>query len=170
MNKEKYLAEGFFPGEAKHMPKKKMPRNPQPDEHGDYVPVLFVRMPAEADEYVELLNDHDIPAVVADRDAEEGKPFVVPQSPGRGIPVLVPENLLDDASEVIADREDLDEFGEGEEDDVEDDEDEEDFGLGEVAPDDLLGDEEEEEESLFGDGDGDDDDEEEEEEEDDEEF
>ena len=73
-----------------------------------------------------------------------------------GVPVLVPESLLDEASEIIADREGFGEFEDEEETDEE--EDEEDFGLGEVAAGDLLGGEDDDEdESLFGDDEEDED-------------
>jgi len=157
------------------MPAEEEPFDIESFDKDDYVPAFFARNIAEAEEYCQLLGDHEIPAragldeeLLADADPDHRA--ASRRGMTHGVPVLVPESLLDEASEVIADREDLDEFGEGEEDDVEDDEDEEDFGLGEVAPDDLLGDEEEEEESLFGDGGDDDEEEEEEEEEDDEEF
>ena len=152
------------------MPAEEEPFDIESFDKDDYVPAFFARNIAEAEEYCQLLGDHEIPAragldeeLLADADPDHRA--ASRRGMTHGVPVLVPECLLDEASEIIADREDLDEFGEGEEDDVEDDEDEEDFGLGEVAPDELLVDEEEEEEPIFGDGD-----EEEEEDEEDEEF
>lgn len=159
------------------MPAEEEPFDIESFDKDDYVPVFFARNIAEAEEYCELLGDHEIPAragldeeLLADADPDHRA--ASRRGMTHGVPVLVPESLLDEASEVIADREDFDEFGDGEEADEEEDEEEEDFGLGEVAADDLLGaadddeDEDEDEEELpFGD-----DDEEEEEEEDDEEF
>jgi hypothetical protein len=145
-------------------------------EAGDFVPAFFARDLEEAEEYCELLSDHDIPAragvdaELAQGDSEQR----VARRRGmtHGVPVLVPETLLDEASEVIADREDLADFSEDEleEDEDEDDEVGEEFGL--VAPEDgreedegdeedddeessfLLGGEEEEEEEEAEEGDG----------------
>ena len=120
-------------------------------EDGDFVTVFFARDQEEAEEYCELLADHDIPtragpegAPPDDRDGEH-------QLAGRrgmthGVPVLVPESLLDEASEVIADREDFDDFDEEEDEDEEDED--EGFGLEEV--------DDEEDDALFDDDDDDD--------------
>jgi len=156
------------------MPAEEEPFDSESFDKDDYVPAFFARNLAEAEEYCELLSDHEIPAragldeeLLADADPDHHA--ASRRGMTHGVPVLVPESLLDEASEVIADREDLDEFEDDEEEEEEEEEDEEDFGLGEVAADDLLGDEdddedEEGEESLFGDDDED------EEEEDNEEF
>ena len=143
-------------------------------EPGSYVPAFFARDQEEAAEYCELLSDHDIPArcesdgdslagpdedagadadkdAGADADKDAGADADAEQrAAGRrgmthGVPVLVPETLLDEASEVIADREDFADFDEEEEDD-EDDED--DYDLEELT-------EEDEHETLINDEDED---------------
>lgn len=102
------------------------------EQYSDFVSVVVARSVEEAEEFCDLLNDHDIPAMVGDG-GSQGKEEAVrscPQSKGtaRGVPVLVPEVLLDEASEVIADREDSDEFRVvDEKDDDQDEEDEFDF-------------------------------------------
>jgi hypothetical protein len=97
------------------------------DRRTDFVPAVFARSFEEAERYRELLDDHDIPAIIGNDEEDEEK--VGKKSKGRGmtrgVPVLVPEVLLDEASEVIADREEIDEF-ETAEDDLAEDEDEED--------------------------------------------
>jgi len=113
------------------------------DEQGELLPVLYARTDDEAAEYCDLLNDHDIPACVGSADEPEGAAQKVAKRPaGRGVPVFVPESLLDEASEIIADR---DEFVDFEEDagDEEDEEEESEFTTEEVE---YEGDEEEQEE------------------------
>jgi hypothetical protein len=91
----------------------------------DFVPAVYAKSVQEAEEYRELLEDRDIPAMVGSEDdaAQDLSPERSARRAGlaRGVPVLVPESLLDEASEVIAEREDLDEF-DAEEDDTEEDE------------------------------------------------
>ena len=137
----------------------------------DYVPAFFARNITEADEYCELLSDHEIPAR-----AGLGEELLVEADPEHraasrrgmthGVPVLVPESLLDEASEVIADREDLSNFEIDDEADDDCDDDEEPFGLGQVD-DALLDDDDDDDEAdgdelLFDDDDDDDDEEEDE--------
>ena len=96
------------------------------DKHDSFVPAVFARDAEEAVSYSELLRDHDIPAVCGISSAAEKEDGSGEKNQRRGIthgvPVLVPEDLLDEASEVIADRENLSEF---KLDDIEEDEDEE---------------------------------------------
>ena len=161
------------------MPAEEEPVDIESFDKDDYVVVFFAKSIVEAEEYCELLSDHDIPARAGLDEEFLGEVDPEHRAASRrgmthGVPVLVPESLLDEASEVIADREDFDEFEDDEDADEEEDEDEEDFGIGEVAEAGLLGDvdddddedDEDDEESLFGD----DDDDEEDEDEDDEEF
>jgi len=110
-------------------------------EYEGFVPAVFARSSEDAEKYRVLLDDHDIPAFIGDEavhdkhDAEEAPPRA---SMTRGVPVMVPEPLLDEASEVIADFEDLDDFEL--EEDLEEETDDE-FGMGmKVDPDsdDLL--------------------------------
>ena len=76
------------------------------DEPSTYVPAVFAHSATEAEFYRDLLKDHDIPAILGTEDEDEtiGRPVI-----SRGVPVLVPDAFLEEASEVIADREDLDE-------------------------------------------------------------
>lgn len=126
---------------------------------GDYVPAFFARNIAEAEEYCELLNDHEIPAragldeeLLVDADPEHRA--ASRRGMTHGVPVLVPERLLDEASEVIADREDLGDFEDDEEQSDESDDDDESFGLGEVVGD-ILEDEEDDDDEDKADQDED---------------
>jgi len=150
------------------MPSKNKPSEDEPFADDEYVPVLFARNMEEAEEYCELLSDHDITARVGvdEELLEEADPdqrAASRRGMTHGVPVLVPESLLDEASEVIADREDFGDFDDQEEDD-EDEEDDE-FGMDEVDEDELIAgrgnddeeeedeeEEEEDEDSLFGGG------------------
>ncbi len=141
------------------MPEDDETLEPAGEEYHDFVLAVFARSPEDAERYGELLNDHDIPTIVGaeqlpasdEEDAPEGHSGIT-----RGVPVLVPDALLDEASEIIADRENLAAFGLGQEDEEEEeDEDDEAFGLTEPAEGDLKHafdeeDEEEEEEGLYG--------------------
>lgn len=98
------------------------------NEYARYVPAVFARDADEAEQYRELLSDHDIPAIVGGDEENPGAPApVAPRGPKmtHGVAILVPDVLLEEASEVIADREDVDDFQVGadeeDEDDVEDD-------------------------------------------------
>jgi hypothetical protein len=154
------------------MPAEEEPFDSESFGKDNYMSAFFARNIEEAQEYCELLSDHDIPAragldeeLLAKADPEHRA--ASRRGMTHGVPVLVPESLLDEASEIIADREGFDEFEDKEETDEE--EDEEDFGLGEVAAADLLGgkdDDEDEEESLFGDDEEDEDEDDEDDEED----
>ncbi len=101
------------------------------EEHGEFVPAIFARSVGEAEAYCELLDDHDIPAIVGnDKDREEDssngtKPETLTT---RGVPVLVPAVMLHEASEIVADREEVGEF-EIETDEAEHHEDEDDQEL-----------------------------------------
>ena len=105
------------------------------EEHTGFVPVVVAHSADEAEQYCELLGDHDIPAMVGDDKLETDADNETRPNPGprisRGVSVMVPEALLDEASEVIADREDLDEFRIDDDDDENDDD--EDFGLEEES-------------------------------------
>ena len=99
----------------------------QPDEeYGGFIPAVFARSIEEAEAYRKLLDDHDIPAII---DIEESEVKVEPAEGGgnrrglsRGVGVLVPEELLDEASVIIADLENADEFDVDDEQDDEEDE------------------------------------------------
>ncbi len=119
---------------------------PSEEEFADFVPAVFARSVEEAEVYRELLNDHDIPAIVGiDEDLKAADAPKAPRRRGmtHGVPVLVPEALLDEASEVIADREDADEFADTE-DEVEEEEEEEFEELKPLSPDGEESEEDEE--------------------------
>ena len=144
------------------MSKKKKKESSPADAHKDYVPVVFAHDNLEAEQYRDLLVENEIPAVLGPTTTgDEDEPI------GEGVPVLVPEAYLDQASEVIAENEDLDAF------DVEDDElfneDDEDGEDGDGDEDEDEDDEEEEEDEFLDDEEFEDEEEEEEEEFDDEE-
>lgn len=108
-----------------------VPENDEPD----FVPVVFVRSPDEAERFRQLLDDHDIPALVAtDNEIADGEDSASRLRPlagtTQGTAVLVPGVLLDDASQVIADFEDAERFQAADDEFDEDEDDEEDeFGL-----------------------------------------
>ncbi len=121
------------------MPENDFDQNWEEDLYEDYVPVAYGRDDDQAAQLVDILNDHEIPAEVGE---------AAENAPGQGIPVLVPADLVDEATEIIEDYEGLeglvlanDEY------DGDEDEDEEEEGLEELDEEDLfVGDEEEEEE------------------------
>lgn len=87
--------------------------SPEEQEHADFVPVVMARSTDEAEQYCELLSDHDIPALVGGNKADSpanNSQLASDCGMTRGVPVLVPKELLDEAGQVIADREDVDEF------------------------------------------------------------
>jgi len=140
------------------MPPGKRQPTPSGPEYADFVPALVAPSPEEAEQYCELLNDHDIPAMIGDEnievEANEEGEQLHRRRITRGVPVLVPEVMLDEASEIIADRENMEDFQVVEE-DVEDEEDDQ-FGFAEPLEVDLDGAlEEDDEEGLFPAGDED---------------
>lgn len=124
---------------------KRSPRDAD-GELGDFVPAVFARSIEEAEEYRQLLDDHDIPAIVGDEDRAAGAAGQPGPRKGfsRGVLVLVPEAMLDEAGEVIAERDETDAFGLKKED--EEDEEDEVFALDEAEPQELEGDLEEDDE------------------------
>jgi len=103
-----------------------------PEEAAEFVPAVLARGIEEAEKYRALLDDHDIPAVLGtDEELEdmgdEDRRLARLRGMTHGVPVLVPESLLDEASEIISDREAFDTFpGDQDEFDDEDDDDDED--------------------------------------------
>ena len=77
------------------------PAEPGPD-HSDLVAVMYAANRAEAEFYQTLLADADI-QVTIDTETKETA------SPGKGIAVLVPAELLDTASDIITVREEMEE-------------------------------------------------------------
>ena len=70
-------------------------------ESSGLVPVIFAANKAEAEFYQTLLADADIQAAIdTDTDQQSGRP-------GKGVAVLVPAELLDDATDVITVREEM---------------------------------------------------------------
>ena len=110
------------------------------DAENTYVPAVFARSPEEAEVYCELLSDHEIPAVLGDEDAPAGNDQPLHHGMTRGLPVLVPEPLLDEAGAVIASREEAEELlATNDEDPDEDYDDNDHFGLSEMDDDDGFG-------------------------------
>jgi len=97
-----------------------------PEELGELLPVAYAASLEEAEHYRQLLEDHDISAVV-DEDYSPTTPPPEPLPVG-AVAVLVPASLLEDAREVIDDFEDLDVLLER---DDEEEQEEEDDGYGE---------------------------------------
>ncbi len=97
-----------------------------------FVPAVMARDLEEAARYRDLLDDHDIPSVITsepepqdDDDESIGRSEMT-----HGVPVLVPEVLLDEASEIVAGRQESSiEFGE---DDLVDDDDDDEYGFEEL--------------------------------------
>ncbi|RKY27017.1 MAG: hypothetical protein DRP83_03150 [Planctomycetota bacterium] len=79
-----------------------------PAKGEEFVPVVFARSPQEAQRYRQLLEDHDVEAFVGYK-AIEGW-GEVNYDISEGTPILVSENSLADAEEIIADRDEQDEF------------------------------------------------------------
>ena len=125
---------------------------PSEDERCGYVPVIMARSRQEAEEYCQLFEDHDIDVVMGDEDLDdtEVKGKLPSSLPVGGIPILVAEDMLDEAREVLADREDVEDFAlADDEDEFEEEDDEDEFDLVvdlEGDSDDLLDDDDEEEE------------------------
>ncbi len=128
-------------------------------EYADFVPVMVARSAEDAEKYCELLNDHDIPAAVAeekiDQDGQDAPKAVRDKGSSRGVPVLVPEEFIDEAGEIIADHEDADEYL-ADSDEIADEIDDEDdvkFGFGEELSDEQLGGDDDADSFLNPDGD-----------------
>lgn len=117
------------------MSRKNEPLEVPEDDESNFVPVVFVLSPDEAERFRQLLDDHDIPAVVATdneiADSEDSGSRLGPLAgKAQGTAVLVPAVLLDDAGRVIADFEDTERFQAADDELGEDEEgDEDEFGL-----------------------------------------
>ncbi len=94
-------------------------RGPGEEDLGQPLPVVYASSLAEAEWYCQVLEDHDIRAA-ADEDYTGPRPKET-LGPRTGVAVLVPESLLEESREIIADMEDLEVF-EGEDEDLEDEE------------------------------------------------
>ena len=108
-------------------------------DESDFVPVVFARNRAEAEDYKTLLEDHDIYVVIPD---EEETDLIPIKTEENGIPILVSAEQLDEAEVVIEHRSDLDDDFNGDYD--EDDEDDSHFDYDSISHDenDLDDDEE----------------------------
>ncbi len=121
-----------------------MGKTPEPNkDFHDFVPLLFARNLAEAEFYKSLLEDHDIPVLIEDENIEAiGLPDLA-----RGVPVLVPDEMLAEAEDILEQRSKIDEDFDLEA--LDEDEDEEDDDEDEIegfTPLEELGGGEEEEE------------------------
>jgi len=117
-------------------------------EHSGYVAVLIARSVEEAEHYCQLFNDHDIDAIMGDGDLDDlqAKCELTEGPAIGGVPVLVSEEMLDEAKEILADRENLDEFQAAGDQCLDEQEDEEeDFGFVEEE----LGEDLDEDEGLL---------------------
>jgi len=116
------------------------------EDYGEYVPVVVARSLDEAEIYRELLDEHDIPVIVGSKDEEGGRKSKR-KGISHGVQILVPEEFLDEASEIIAEQQESDEFEDEEEEDEEEadeeDEEEEDEEEEELEADDEFLDEDE---------------------------
>jgi len=130
---------------------KRSDRNASSDAEAQtqFVAVVIARSIEQAEEFRDLLDDHDIPVIVGPDDEQVKVTGPIESemgaaNPVHGIAVLVPEAMLDDAGAVIAQREDFGHLA-GDE-DPPDDEDDEEFTVGKDLPEgwgehDLGGDE-----------------------------
>ncbi len=122
-----------------------------------FVSAVFARTSEEAERYRDLLEDHDIPAII---DASGGKGDDEDAAGGvgkmrRGFSVMVPETLLDEATEIIANRETLSELELADEPDKDEDDElanEDDFETGLTTGFGAV-DQDEEEDDFFEDAD-----------------
>lgn len=79
-----------------------------PEDLGEYAPAVYGQSHEEAEKYRQLLEDHDVPAVI-DEDYEP----TAARATGtvqEGVPVLVPESLLEEAKGYIASMEEMNEL------------------------------------------------------------
>ena len=107
-----------------------------PEDLGEYAPVVYGQSHEEAEKYRQLLEDHDVPAVI-DEDYEP----MAARATGtvqEGVPVLVPESRLEEARGYIASIEEMGELVDDE--DYLDGEDDEN-GYGDVSGPDIDKDE-----------------------------
>ena len=87
----------------------------------EFVPVSFTSCSEQVEEIRGVLERNDIPVIIGDA------PVGVYTSLGRGIPLLVPNEMHDRASEIVADYEELVQANYGVDDDEDDDDLDDDF-------------------------------------------
>ena len=68
------------------------------EDLAEYVPVIFARSPIQADDFTTALEDHGIPTLI-ELDVAGDSPLRLLT---RRVPVLVPAEMLEEASEMIA--------------------------------------------------------------------
>ncbi len=85
--------------------------------HPEFVPAVFASDPDHAEEIRIMLEQHGIPAWVGNLSGDE----IIYTSLGRGLPVMVPEDLHDQASAAIAVLENASDLKCGVDDEEEDD-------------------------------------------------
>ena len=83
-----------------------------PEGLGRYVPAVYARTLEEAERYCQLLEDHEVPATI-DEDYQPPLPRSR-RTVQEGVPVLVPESLLEDAKGYIAGMEEMNDLVEEE--------------------------------------------------------
>ncbi len=126
-----------------------MSKKKNSEDHQEFVTVLFARNLAEAEFYKALLEDQEIPVLIEDENTEAmGLPDMA-----RGVPVMVPEEQLELAQDIIEQRtaldDDIEDNGEDEEDEDEEEdecEDMEELDLEEAEEEEFDDEEEEEDE------------------------
>jgi len=127
----------------------KVSKKKNSEDHQEFVTVLFARNLAEAEFYKALLEDQEIPVLIEDENTEAmGLPDMA-----RGVPVMVPEEQLELAQDIIEQRtaldDDIEDNGEDEEDEDEEEdefEDMEELDLEEAEEEEFDDEEEEEDE------------------------
>lgn len=77
------------------------------EELEDFVLAVAARSMQEAEIYCRLLADRDIPAIIGEKDTSD---VSCDEDDIGGVPVLVPEVLLDEASIIISGRDGVDEL------------------------------------------------------------
>jgi len=120
-------------------------------DNSDYVPVVVAHDEEEADRYVQLLQDHDIPAMLGTEDdllvamakvpeEDDGDDDGVdePDDFSDGVVVLVPHDHYDEASEFITELDEFDGIVHLDDGEVADDDEEEEISLQPEEMDDSL--------------------------------
>jgi DNA-directed RNA polymerase subunit delta len=93
------------------------------DDGRDFITLLFARNLAEAEFYKSLLEEHEIPVLIEDENTESmGLPDLA-----RGVPVLVQDDQIEIAQDIIEQRTSLDDELDDELDDDDDEEEEDEF-------------------------------------------
>ncbi|NQU75594.1 MAG: hypothetical protein HQ546_04665 [Planctomycetes bacterium] len=112
----------------------------------EYIPVVYARDDEQAEQYKDILTDHDIIAIIGVDEHGEGI------SKTDGIPVLVPRDMANEAEEVIEKYEEMDGIvvNSDEFEDKDENDDDEDVSLVPLDADDLFLEEEDEDDTDCG--------------------